>query len=392
MHAGCPSGQQHFTRPLLELADIVRAHGEALRSDCKLTGEQEAVLRAIVRCRTASLGGHVDVCDSCGTETSPSYNSCRNRHCPKCQGQRQAEWVEQRMERILPTAYFHVVFTLPHELGGLCMYNRAELFQLLFASASETLIELGRAPKRLDAEIGVTGVLHTWTRELLFHPHLHCIVTAGGLRRRDDRWRSAPRRYLFPVKVLGALFRGKFLAGLRSLFEAGKLRIDGPLASRETFDAMLRTLYAKPWIVYAKPPFGGPDHVFRYLGRYTHRVGISNHRLRRMDEDGVTFVTRHEKTTTIPCVEFLRRFLLHILPKRFVKIRHYGLMAPSHATTTLERARIALTAEMPAPAPPSPLPNQPIAAPTCRGCGAPMRRTCLPAAFLARSPPPRDTS
>jgi len=390
MHPACPQGQ-HFTRPRLELADIVRAHGEALRSSCKVTAEQEAVLRAIVRCRTASLGGHVDVCDTCGTQSSPSYNSCRNRHCPKCQGQRQAEWVEQRMERILPTTYFHVVFTLPHELGGICMYNRTALFQLLFASATETLLELGRHPKRLGAEIGITAVLHTWTRELLWHPHLHCIVTAGGLRR-DGQWKSASRRYLFPVKVLGALFRGKFLAGLRRLFDAGKLRIEGPLAEDRGFDTLLRTLYTKSWLVYAKPPFGGPEHVFRYLGRYTHRVGISNHRLVGMYGDGVTFVTRHQDTSTVPGVEFLRRFLLHILPKRFVKTRHYGLMAPCHATTTLERARAALTDGVPCPARLSPQPDATSATLTCPACGAPLRRTCLPAQPLARRPSPWDTS
>jgi hypothetical protein len=298
-------------------------------------------LRAVARCRTAVLGGHVDVCDGCG-HAEIAYNSCRDRHCPKCQSMSQARWVEQRMERVLPTHSFHVVFTLPSQLHGLVMANREAMFDMLFACAAETLLELGRDPKRLGAELGITSVLHTWTRELLFHPHVHCIVTGGGLSLDGERWVSTRPDFLFPVRVMGALFRGKFLARLRRAYERGELSLRGPaaqLVDRDRFARLCDKVYKKRWVVYSKPPFGGPEQVFRYLGRYTHRVGISNQRLVSLDERGVTFRTRGDKTLTVAPGEFLRRFVLHVLPKGFVKIRHHGLMAPGHVSTKLAVAR-----------------------------------------------------
>lgn len=306
-----------------------------------LSPDQHAVLHAIARCRTAALGGHVDVCLACGQD-AVAYNSCRNRHCPKCQALAQARWIAQRMERVLPTHAFHVVFTLPSELRGLVMANREKLFDLLFASAAEALLELGRDPRWLGAELGITSVLHTWTRDLRFHPHVHCIVTGGGLSPDGARWIATRPDFLFPVRVLGALFRGKFLAGLARLRDRGALAFDGPaaaLAVPARFARVRHKLYRHRWVVYAKPPFGGPDQVFRYLGRYTHRVGLSNRRLVALDTRGVTFRTRGEQTATLAPSDFLRRFLLHVLPKGFVKIRHHGLMAASNVNTRLVLAR-----------------------------------------------------
>jgi Putative transposase/Transposase zinc-binding domain len=340
-HAHPPLGVRAKDRPALEVADIVGLHGEAFARAHVLSPDQHEVLRAIVRCRTAVLGGHVDVCDACG-HAAIAYNSCRNRHCPKCQALSQARWIERRMERVLPTHAFHVVFTLPSELRGLVMANREKLFDALFASATEALLELGRNPRWLGAELGITSVLHTWTRDLRFHPHVHCIVTGGGLSRDGERWIATRPDFLFPVRVLGALFRGKFLARLLRFHDRGELQLAGPaaaLAEPAQFARVRDKLYRARWVVYAKPPFGGPEHVFRYLGRYTHRVGLSNRRLVALDERGVTFRTHGEQTVSISPDEFLRRFLLHVLPKGFVKIRHHGLMAASHVTTRLAIAR-----------------------------------------------------
>jgi hypothetical protein len=340
-HAHPTAGVRAEGRPALEVADIVRAHGDAFVRAHVLTPDQHAVLRAIVRCRTAVLGGHADVCDSCG-HREVAYNSCRNRHCPKCQSLAQARWVERRMERVLPTHSFHVVFTLPSELHGLVMANREKLFDVLFASAAEALLELGRDPKWLGAELGITSVLHTWTRDLRFHPHVHCIVTGGGLSPDGSRWVATRPDFLFPVRVLGALLRGKVLARIERLRDRGELELRGPAAALADSDRFVRLrdrLYRKRWVVYAKPPFGGPAQVFRYLGRYTHRLGLSNRRLVASDARGVTFRTRGEKTATLAPHEFLRRFLLHVLPKGFVKIRHHGLMAAGNVSTRLVAAR-----------------------------------------------------
>jgi hypothetical protein len=340
-HAHPPVEVRAIDRPALEVADIVRLHGEAFARAHVLSPEQHAVLRAIARCRTAALGGHVDVCDACG-HAAIAYNSCRNRHCPKCQAVSQARWIEQRMERVLPTHAFHVVFTLPSELHGLVMANKKLLFDVLFASAAEALLELGRDPKWLGAELALTSVLHTWTRDLRWHPHVHCIVSGGGLSMDGQRWIATAPNFLFPVRVLGALFRGKFLACLECLYDRGVLRLDGAaakLADPARFACMKDKLYRSRWVVYSKRPFGGPEQVFQYLGRYTHRVGISNRRLVSLDDRGVTFRTHGEQTTTLAPDEFLRRFLLHVLPKGFVKIRHHGLMAASNVPTKLAVAR-----------------------------------------------------
>jgi hypothetical protein len=329
-------------RPSLELADIVRAHGEAFRRSHALTPDQVAVLRDIVRCRTAALGGHLDVCDHCG-HTTPSYNSCRNRHCPKCQGRAQAKWIAEREERILPVRHFHVVFTLPAELHRLVRYRREQMYDLLFACGTKTLLELGRDEHRLGAELGITAVLHTWSRELLFHPHIHCIVTGGGLSLDGERWIDARKNYLFPAKgVMNALLRGKFLDGLRKAYARGDFAGFDDFRDPEGFDRLMRKLAQKNWVVYAKRAFGGAEQVYRYLGRYTHRVGIANSRLVALDDDAVTFRTKNGETVTITPLEFLRRFLLHVLPSGFVKMRHYGLLAPGNVNTKLERARTLL--------------------------------------------------
>jgi hypothetical protein len=335
-----PRGQG---RPRLELADIFRATGEAYRDRYVPTTDQRKVIAAIERCRTAALGGHLDVCRKCGLET-PAYNSCRNRHCPKCQSLTQARWIGRRRERIVPTKYFHVVFTLPQELRGLARGNPDRMYALLIDAAAHTLLDFGRS--RLRAQIGVTTVLHTWTRDLRFHPHVHCIVTGGGLDDSGLHWVSAHSRFLFSVHAMSQVFRGKLLDGLSALHADQKLDLRGPcspLAAPAKFAALKDGLYRKDWVVYAKRPFGGPAQVFQYLGRYTHRVGLSNQRLISFDGHDVCFRTKHGKTATVDAVEFMRRFLLHVLPTGFVKIRHFGLLAAANATTKLEVARRLLT-------------------------------------------------
>jgi hypothetical protein len=299
-------------------------------------------MRDIETCRTAVLGGHLDVCDTCGV-VRVSYNSCRNRHCPKCQSLRQAKWIAQRLERVLPTQHFHVVFTIPQELKPLALRNRAGFFSMLFDAASSTLLELGHDPKRVGGLLGITAVLHTWTRSLDFHPHVHCIVTGGGLSADGTQWLPVGRgRFLFPVKVMRRLFRGKLLAALALAQDRGQLKFDGScahLADPLAFAKLKDELYGKDWVVYCKPPFGGAEQVFKYLGRYTHRVGISNQRLIDINERGVTFFTKDGATATLAPDEFIRRFLLHVLPHRFVKIRHFGLLAPGNVNTKLQAAR-----------------------------------------------------
>ena len=305
-------------RPRLEVADIFRSAGSVFRDKYVPTRDQVKVLAAIQHCRTATLGGHLDVCNKCGHQEQ-SYNSCRNRHCPKCQSLAQARWIEQRRQRIIPTKYFHVVFTLPQELRSLARKNPKKMYDLLLESAARTLLDFGRS--RLHAELGVTTVLHTWTRDLRFHPHAHCIVTGGGLDD-DGHWIPARSRFLFPVKAMSIVFRGKLLDGLAELYKDQALLLEGncaDLAVATSFAQLMDQLYRKKWVVYAKQPFGGPEQVFSYLGRYTHRVGLSNQRLVSFDGDDVCFRTKHGKTTTIPAIEFVRRFLLHVLPRRFVK-------------------------------------------------------------------------
>jgi len=388
-------------RPVIEVADVFCAHGETYRQSHALSGDQRKVMRAIELCRTQALGGHLDVCLECGFKR-PAYNSCRNRHCPKCQSLAQARWVERRLEHILPAHYFHVVFTLPAELRPLARANRARVFDLLFASASRTLLDLGDDPQRLGGRLGVTAVLHTWTRELTFHPHLHCIVTGGGLAPAGDAWVSCSRRHIFPVLVLGALFRGKFLDGLRRLRADGLLQYGGAaalLADDAVFSRWLDRLYMTSWVVYAKRPFAGPEHVFRYLGRYTHRVAISNQRLQAFDDKGVRFATKSGRTATLPPLEFIHRLLQHVLPTGFTKIRHFGLHAAGNVNTKLARARQLLTADKKPPSPvQSPSADTPVQQRTwqelllaltgvdlsrCPNCNHPLDRRPLPGAVPA---------
>jgi hypothetical protein len=329
-------------RPRLTVGDIFRDHGEAYRKSHALSEPQRKAMWAIEACRTPVLGGRVEVCDRCG-HREVLYASCRNRHCPTCQSLAQARWIENRMERLLPTDYFHVVFTVPDDLlNGLILRNRKLFFTLLFQAGSQTLLELGADPKRLGAQLGFTCVLHTWTRDLRFHAHLHCIVTGGGLTADSARWIPARQGYLFPARVLADLFRGKLMAAICAAYKAGELKLSGScaeLADPRAFAQLKNRLYNTKWVAYCKKPFAGPEQVFRYLGRYTHRVGLSNQRLLRLSEEGVQFRTRGDATKTLTPDEFIHRFLQHVLPDGFVKIRHYGLMASGNATTKLEVAR-----------------------------------------------------
>jgi hypothetical protein len=326
---------------------------------------ERRALRDISVCRTGALGGHRDVCGRCGHERTV-YNSCRNRHCPKCQALRQARWVAARMQRALPVRHFHVVFTLPGELRPLVREFKILLLDLLFAAASETLLQLGHDPQRLGGQLGVTSVVHTWGRNLIFHPHLHCIVTGGGLGA-DGAWVNSLERYLLPVKVLGMKFRGKFLEGLTRLYEEGKLapnprapQTAADLVKPTAFARLKNELYEKSWVVYAKTPFRKPDALFRYLGLYTHRVAISNHRLVHVDDHEVVFRTRGKQVYRLTPLEFMRRFLEHVLPRGFVKIRHFGLYAAGNIHSKLAVARSSIESSQcqsgentPASAPPS---------------------------------------
>jgi Putative transposase/Transposase zinc-binding domain len=336
-------------RPRFEVADIFRAHGEAYRKTHPLLAEHRKAMRDIEVCRTAVLGGHVDVCLECAF-SRPAYNSCRNRHCPKCQALKQAAWVEARRERILPTHYFHVVFTVPQELKALALRNPVRVYDILFAAASATLIELGADPDRLGGLPGITAVLHTWTRTLAYHPHVHCIVTGGGLAPDGAAWIPGRRRFLFPVNVMGACFRGKVLAALATARARGQLCFAGAcahLADDAAFATWKDELYRKNWVVDSRTPFGGPEQVFSYLGRYTHRVGISNQRLISVNDRAVCFATKNGGTCTLQPLDFIGRFLLHVLPSNFVKIRHFGLLSPTNVNTKLQRARDLLTPSEP---------------------------------------------
>lgn len=311
----------------------MRLVGDAFARAHPLAREARRALRDIASCRTPALGGHLDVCERCG-DSRPSYNSCRNRHCPKCQALRQAQWIEARSERLLPTHHFHVVFTLPAQLRPVALRHRERVFDLLFACASETLADLAKDPVRLHAQLAVTLVLHTWSRDLGFHPHVHGIVSGGGLDIAAGKWVSAGRKFLFPVHVMGALFRGKMLDALKKAHARGDLDFGD-----QDPTALFANLYKTRWVVYAKRPFGDAEHVVRYLGRYTHRVGISNDRIESVTPEQVRFRTKEGKHATLAPEEFLRRFVMHVLPAGFVKIRHYGLLAPGNVHGRLDQAR-----------------------------------------------------
>jgi len=334
----------------LELADIFRQHGPAYRKSHRLPLQQHRLMQAIETCRTPVLGGVVEWCDHC-QYTHIRYRSCRNRHCPKCQGESRAKWVEQRTAELLPVEYFHVVFTVPEQIAHIAFYNREAIYDLLFRTVSETLLTIARDPKHLGAEIGFFSVLHTWGQNLHLHPHLHCVIPGGGLSP-EGQWVACLPGFFLPVRVLSRLFRRLFLEGLRALYSAGELHFWGELHALEEVAAFvdyLAPLEKKEWVVYAKPPFGGPQQVLAYLGRYTHRVAISNRRLVAMNDGQVSFRWkdyRHPqrpRVTTMAAEEFIRHFLLHALARGFQRIRYYGLMANCHRADKLELCRRLLT-------------------------------------------------
>ena len=348
----------------LEVADVVRRFGESFLAEHgeSLGREHRRVLAAIRACRTAALGGHLYCCPQCGYE-HPVYDSCRNRHCPKCQALASARWVEARAAELLPVPYFHLVFTVPRELRPFFRRQPRALYDRLFHTVAETLLEVAADPRHLGARIGLLAVLHTWTQTLLYHPHLHVVAPGGGLTVDGRRWVGCREDYFLPVQVLSRLFRGKVLASLKKLYVAGELDCSGtlaPLADPRRFAALLAPLYETGWVVYAKPPFGGPEQVLSYLARYAHRIAISNDRLLRLEGDEVVFTWRDRAhgdrrcTMRLHAHEFLRRFLLHVLPDGFVKIRSYGLLANRDRHERIERCRAALGAEPEAP-------QQPIA-------------------------------
>jgi Putative transposase/Transposase zinc-binding domain len=335
-----------MARPPLEVADLIRAAGDAFieRNRHWLRWKHIKVLLAIRRCRTAALGGHLDECTRCGYRATISYNSCRNRHCPKCQIAARERWIAARRRELLPTRYLHVVFTLPHRLAPLVLQNKKVLYGLLFRTSAETLLEVARNPRHLGAEIGFFSVLHTWSQRLSIHPHVHCVVPAGGLSLDHTRWVRSRDNYFLPKGVLREIFRGKFVDALEQAFQNGQLRFEGDLkllAQPKIFAAWLRPLFRQDWVVYLKRPFGGPEYVLHYLGRYTHRVAISNHRLVSLTDGQVTFRWRdsahHNEQKLLPLSlnEFLCRFLLHILPQGFVRIRNFGFLANRKRATLL---------------------------------------------------------
>jgi Putative transposase/Transposase zinc-binding domain len=385
----------------LELADIVRAHGDAYRRTHQLAKVQHTALRAIATCRTAVLGGHRETCDHCGA-TRITYNSCRNRHCPKCQTLTKERWLAARKADLLPIPYFHVVFTLPHDLNALAQGNPRVLYALLFRAAADTLLTFGRDPRHLGGTIGITAILHTWGQTLAQHLHLHCLVTGGALAADGAQWISGRASFLFPVPALAIVFRAKYLAGLQRAYADGQLAFAGgttALADRRAFTGFLGGLRTIDWIVYAKRPFAGPAQVLEYLGRYTHRVALSNHRLVDHRDGRGRFrwrdYTDHDrvKVMTLEADEFLRRFLLHVVPRGFMRIRHFGLLANRTRRSTLSRCRDLLSQP---PLPDAPLES--VAALVHRLTGIDL--TCCPVCGQGRmriiplehTPPPPDSS
>lgn len=369
-------------RTSIEVADIFRAAGPNYRRVHMghLSLSQLKVMSAVERCCTAALGGHVEACQDCGVWRI-AYNSCRNRHCPKCQGAAARTWLAEREADLLPVGYFHVVFTLPAEVAAIAFHNKALVYDLLFKAASETMLTIAADPKHLGARIGITAVLHTWGSAMTHHPHVHMIVPGGGIALDGTRWISSRPAFFLPVRVLGKLFRRLFLTRLLQFHDAGQLAFLGPttpLADRRAFGRYLSPVRRKRWIVYAKPPFAGPEAVLAYLSRYTHRVAISNSRLIAFDETDVTFRYKdyrrdgcdRQQVMTLAVDEFIRRFLLHVLPRGFHRIRHYGLLAGGSRKMSIARARELLNA---VPPPPDEADNEPIdIRPPCPCCGGRM--------------------
>jgi len=337
-------------RPRHEVAEVFQRYlnSESQGSHAHWSWAQHAVVDRILACRTARLGGHVDACDACGHRRI-SYNSCRNRHCPKCQGSAQAAWLEARQADVLPVPYAHVVFTMPQSLAPLALQNPSVVYDLLLRTVACTLQEIALNPKHLGARLGFFAILHTWGQQLVHHPHVHCVVPAGGLDE-DSNWRACRPGFLLPVRVLSRLFRGKFLAGLRDAFREGRLELHSSLTRYRdpaAFNQLLHEARRTEWVVYAKPPFDGPERVLKYLARYTHRIAISNHRLLRVDSEAVTFRFKDYRSSrlrslTLPLAEFCRRFLLHVLPRGLVRIRYYGFLANGCRTRLLACCRDAL--------------------------------------------------
>ena len=332
--------------PALELADIFRRHGPAYRQAHDLPWQQQRLMQCIETCRTPALGGVVDWCDRC-QYTHLQYRSCRNRHCPKCQALARARWLQQRRSELLPVSYFHVVFTLPEAIAAIGFFNKKVIYNILFRCAAQTLLEIAADPKRLGVKLGFFAVLHSWGQNLHFHPHLHCVVPGGGISRQTERWVHARPGFLLPVRVLSARFRGLFLEALQQAHRRGQLQFFGDLANLSdpaTFARYLAPLKKCPWVVYSKAPLGGPQQVLNYLGRYTHRVAISNQRLLALDNDHVTFQWKdyrdgQAKTMTVSAEEFIRRFLQHSLPPGFQRIRYFGFLANCHRASRLQLCR-----------------------------------------------------
>jgi hypothetical protein len=390
-------------RPIIELAEIVSAaaHRFTNRPPAWFTWMHLKVLTAIERCRTAAMGGHMDRCSQCGQQAI-SYNSCRNRHCPRCQSGARDRWLEARRAELLRTPYAHVVFTLPHQLAPLALQNKEVIYGLLLRASARTLVEVASDARHLGAEIGFFSVLHTWNQKLQHHPHVHCVVTAGGLSHDHTHWvRPRNARFFLPKDVLSEVFRGKFMEGFQRAHASGQLRFHGLLrdwSQLRLFGSLVRQLFGMHWVVYSKPPFGGPEQVLRYLGQYTHRVAISNRRLVRFRNDQVTFRWRDSahankrRLLTLPVDEFLRRFLLHVLPRGFVRIRHSGLLAGRCRGRLLPISKCLLTAAL-TPTNPiaeaSPGKEEAVGLWTCPFCGGSMviieRLTAVQ--IRSRSPP-----
>lgn len=391
-----------MNRPLLEVADIFRDHGPTYRQihTGHLSLNQLKAMTAIERCRRAELGGHVLHCERCD-QWQIAYNSCRNRHCPKCQASAAKRWLEARQAELLPVEYYHVVFTLPAPIRAIAYQNQAVIYDLLFKTAAETLQTIARDPKHLGAHIGLTMVLHTWGSAMIYHPHVHIIVPGGGISLDGQRWQACKPGFFLPVRVLSRLFRRLFLTQLDSLHRAGKLPFFGQhqhLRDSQAFQAWLAPLHEKEWIVYAKRPFAGPEAVLAYLSRYTHRVAISNSRLLAYDEREVTFRWKDYrtkgryrlKTMTLSAEEFIRRFLLHVLPSGIHRIRHYGLFANVGRAENVRKARQLLGAEPPLTDADTTADGEPIATPTfvCPDCAAPMTVvTLFENPYRCRAPP-----
>lgn len=384
-------------RPSFELADVIRDAGPSFIAHSRgwFTWLHLKVLVAILRCGTAVLGGHLDSCSQCGHQAI-GYNSCRNRHCPRCQTHVRDRWLESRRRDLLPTGYAHVVFTIPHVLAPLALQNKAAVYDLLMRASAETLLEIARDPRHLGAEIGFFSVLHTWNQQLQLHPHVHCVVPAGGLALDHSRWVPASPQFFLPVKALAKVFRGKFKQGLQELYAARSLVLEGvltPLQNPRTFAELLRAAHRNDWVVYAKRPFGGAEHVVHYLGRYTHRVAISSHRLLSLEDHRVTFRwrdSRHhnkQRRMTLSVHEFLRRFLLHVLPIGFVRIRYFGFFAHRRRKQLMPLCLKLLGASVP----PSSAPAAVVARPlwTCPVCGGPMKviERLTPLQLRLRAPP-----